>query len=90
MKGIYEFYWDCGRQGDVSGIFVADVIDVESAIGREIYFGEILGKHSEVYGVLNKSDLELKSDDQDFVSKFISIMGDGTVSGHNPLTNISE
>ena len=23
MKAIYEFYWDCGRMGNVTGTFVA-------------------------------------------------------------------
>lgn len=27
---------------------------VESVIGNEVYFGEILGKHSEVYGTLEE------------------------------------
>ena len=24
MKAIYEFSWDCGRQGSVEGLFVED------------------------------------------------------------------
>jgi hypothetical protein len=90
MKAIYELYWDCGRMGEVSGLFVADKDKVENAIGKQIYFGEILGKHSEVYGELERKDLEIKSEDQDFIAKFIEIMGDGTVSGYNPLDYIEE
>ena len=59
MKAIYEFFWDCGRQGDVTGLFVCDKEKVESFIGKEVYFGEILGKHSEVYGSLDKKDLTI-------------------------------
>jgi len=90
MKAIYEFHWDCGSMGDVEGLFVADIEDVEKAIGREVYFGEILGKHSEVYGVLELNDLAMKTDDQDFIEKFESIMGEGFYSGHNPLHYLSE
>jgi hypothetical protein len=29
MKKIYKFHWDCGRQGYVSGIFIADDEEVK-------------------------------------------------------------
>lgn len=90
MKGIYEFYWDCGRQGCVNGLFIADKSYVESCIGKSVYFGEILGKHSDIYGTLDEADLESKTDDQEFINKFIEIMGDGTISGYNPLEYIEE
>ena len=85
MKGIYEFYWDCGRSGDLSGIFVADKASVERIIGKEVYFGEVLGKHSEVYGTIEAKDIELKSDDQAFIAQFEAIMGKDFENGFNPL-----
>ena len=85
MRKIYEFYWDCGRMGILEGLFIADSEDVEQIIGDEIYFGEVLGKHSEVFGVLKEDDLTVKTEDQDFIEKFIAIFGDGTISGYNPL-----
>lgn len=90
MKGIYEFYWDCGRMGDVSGTFIADSEDVKKAIGKHIYFGEILGKHSEVYGNLDEGDIEMKTQDQSFIAKFEEIMGEGWSNGHNPLEHLPE
>ena len=44
MKKLYEFYWDFGRMGEVTGMIIAEEEDVASAIGKQIYFGEILGK----------------------------------------------
>lgn len=85
MKGIYEFYWNAGRSGSLEGIFIADVSSVAGIIGKEVYFGEVLGKHSEVYGVINDGDIVLKSDDQDFIAKFEGILGEGYSSGFNPL-----
>ena len=41
MKAIYEFCWDCGRQGSVEGSFIADTEEVAKHIGKEVYFGEI-------------------------------------------------
>lgn len=88
MKGIYEFYWDVGRMGSVSGTFIADSDMIDKAIGKQVYFGEILGKHSEVYGTLDEWDLELKTQDQDFINKFEEIMGEGYSTGYNPLDYI--
>ncbi len=76
--------------GEVEGLFVEESKKVESNIGKEVYFGEILGKHSEVYGTLSKEDLTVVCDDSDFVNKFIEIMGDGTISGYNPIQYIQE
>lgn len=58
MKRLYKFYWDCGRQGDVEGLFFADEETVNKSIGSQVYFGEILGKHSEVYGTLEEDALD--------------------------------
>ena len=75
---LYKFYWDCGRQGDVEGIFKAKKSFVESVIGNEVYFGEILGKHSDVYGTLGEEDLEIISEDP-------IIVMNTPESGYNPL-----
>lgn len=40
MLKLYSFYWDCGRMGNLDGLFVAEESTVESAIGKEVYFGE--------------------------------------------------
>jgi len=84
MKKLYEFYWDCGRMGGLEGLFIAEESSVKAAIGKEIYFGEVLGKHSEVYGTLKEGDCEVKSEDQEFISKLEELLG-GTISGYNPL-----
>lgn len=85
MKKLYSFFWDCGRMGELDGLFIAEDTEIEALIGKRIYFGEVLGKHSEIDGILESDDITVKSDDQDFVTKFIEIMGEGTVSGFNPL-----
>lgn len=79
-KGLYKFFWDCGRMGVVEGAFVASVARVEKAVGSSVYFGEILGKHSEVHGMLDKDDLTLVTTDE----KVLEVLGDFSV-GYNPL-----
>ena len=84
MKGLYKFHWDCGRMGDVEGVFVADSEDVSYMIDNnvEVYFGEILGKHSEVSGCIDKEDITFITSEEnviDIVEQY------GLESGYNPL-----
>lgn len=81
-KALWRFHWSVGRMGDVDGLFVATDAEVEDALGREVYFGEILGKHSEVYGTLEAKDLTRLTGDPSFISKFEEY---GCGNGYNPL-----
>lgn len=86
-KGIYRFYWDCGRMGDVSGVFVATDKQVKDIQGKHIYFGEILGKHSEVYGDISDKDITLLTDDKtavEVVDKY------DLSNGYNPFEYLEE
>jgi hypothetical protein len=86
MKKLYEFHWDCGRQGDLSGLFIAEDSDLEDLMGNEIYFGEVLGKHSEVYGTLEVTDCKVISEDESFIAKLAEVLKiESTVSGYNPF-----
>jgi hypothetical protein len=82
-KAVYKFYWNCGRMGDVEGIFVEETEYVNQLIGKDVYFGEILGKHSEVYGTLDSGDINLVSNDPTIVK----IFEDNKINvGYNPVT----
>lgn len=86
MKKLYRFDFDCGRQGSLYGTFVADEKDIANAIGKRMYFGEVLGKHSDISGNLDEEEhLYVVTDDQDFVEKFEKFNCD---SGYNPLNYI--
>ena len=87
MKSLWKFYWDVRRGGNVSGIFVATDEEVAKAIGEEVYFGEILGKHSDIYGTLEETDLTKITSDQDFIAKFEEFK---CSSGYNPLEYLRE
>lgn len=90
MKVIAKFYWYCGRMGDLEGLFVTDKAELEGAYGKHVYFGEVLGKHSDISGSLETEDITILSEDQDFIEKFEKIVGGGTISGYNPLEFIYE
>ena len=86
MKKLYRYEMDCGRAGTVEGLFTADDAEVAAAIGKDVQFGEILGKHSEVAGTLDASEFEELTDDAAFIAKFEEFH---CASGYNPLDYIN-
>lgn len=89
-KVLVSFEQDYGRMGTVDGLFVTTQEKIDAAIGKEVYFGEILGKHSEIFGPLKKEDFTVKSDDQKFIAQLLQIIGAETVSGYNPFDYLEE
>jgi len=86
MLGIYTYYKDFGRLGELEGMFIADHEDLIKLEGKEIYFGEVLGKHSEVIVEFSyDEDIDVRTQDQEFIKKFREIMGDNFSTGYNPL-----
>lgn len=87
MKILVRFSWDA-NYGMVEGLLVTTHDTLEKLYDKEIYFGEILGKHSEVYGKLIEDDFEVISEDQHFIEAFEQNVGDSF--GYNPLEYIEE
>lgn len=79
---LWKFFWDCGRQGEVEGTFVASRQEIEDALGKTVYLGEALGKHSEVYGDLEEKDVTLLSANGSVVELFLQHIGS---VGYDPL-----
>jgi len=90
MLKLYKFFWDCGRMGEMEGLFVADDKIVADTIGKELYFGEVLGKHSEIYGTLKKKDLTIISEDQEKINWLADTVQSYSISGWNPLDFTNE
>lgn len=84
-SALYRFRADFGRMGTLQGIFVAEKAEIDAAIGREVYFGEVLGKHSDVSVKLKEEHFRCLTDDPGFVEKFSEFECE---SGHNPLDYI--
>lgn len=81
---VYKLNFDCGRMGNLEGLFVADKSHVKKLIDEklEVYFGEALGKHSEVYGPIEEGDIQLISDNTEVVNIVVDFKLE---SGHNPF-----
>lgn len=90
MKKLYKFEWDCGRMGEVDGLFIADDQTVRETVGKDVRFGEILGKHSEIYGTLDEEDLTVITGDHEHITMLEEVFENSTLSGYNPLDYIDE
>ena len=82
---LWKYDVDCGRMGDVHGLFVATQDELDDIIGRECHFGEILGKHSEVSVDVCNDDFKMLDVDTETIKKLIKAVGNDTISGYNPL-----
>lgn len=73
MKAIYRFEISYGRMGTLYGLFVAEKDDVANLIASEdkIDFGEVLGKHSEISGTIDDTDIRMITDEQSMIDRFL-------------------
>jgi|DEB19_MinimDraft_2_1074335.scaffolds.fasta_scaffold24464_4 hypothetical protein len=89
MNKLWKFNWDCGRQGELEGLFIATQEEVDDAIGCEVQFGECLGKHSDVYGTIDDGEITEVEVSQVTLDELHKVFG-STISGYNPLHYIEE
>ncbi|MDR7001605.1 hypothetical protein [Neobacillus niacini] len=87
-KHLYSFECDCGRMGALYGLFIATESEVTDAVGKNAYFGEVLGKHSEVYGTIEESYIT-KIEVSPLTLKELEDKFGDTLSGYNPLEYLS-
>lgn len=102
MTAIYRFHFACGRMGDLEGIFAVNdkgqkVLDDLMDTGRQVYFGEVLGKHSEIMGPIEDQDIALATGSEEEVAVVMRVFGvdfndEGwaTINGTNPLDYLNE
>ena len=89
MRKLYKFYVDYGRSGELEGLFVADERDIIDLEGKTVYFGEVLGKHSDVELEIEK-DMFTEIDVPEKALKAIEKELGATWSGFNPVEIYSE
>lgn len=87
MKGIYKFFWDCNRMGVLEGIFVETADNVANLYGKTIYFGEVLGKYSDISGTIDLGDVNLITQDETVVQLFEKYQLE---TGYNPFYYLPE
>lgn len=83
-EAVYKMNLAFGRMGELEGVFVAKKSHVKILIDSEmeVYFGEVLGKHSEIFGKIEKKAIKMVSDNEDVVKV---IKTHELESGYNPF-----
>lgn len=83
-KAVYKFNVYNYRSGSLEGIFIAKKDNVKFLIEEDIivYFGEVLGKHSEVYFSIKEEHIKLITDNIEVVN---IIEKYNLENGHNPF-----
>ena len=83
---IYKFSAEYNRD-PVESVFPAEEAEIEWIIGKDIYFGEIQGKHSEVIMTMKRSHFTVLTDDPIKVDIIKEIVG---ATGHCPFDYLDE
>lgn len=93
---LYKFRWDAYRNGRIESLFIADSEKVAQVMGMTVYFGEALGKHSDVRGTLDPEDLTVITQKPGIIADLFHIFaGDrwgrsGSLCGLNPLYHLRD
>jgi hypothetical protein len=90
MLKLYKWSMDYGRAGSLDGLFALDEIEQAElqkliADKTEIYFGEVLGKHSEVVASLDAEDFTEVPLEHDAILALIGAVRSSCISGMCPL-----
>lgn len=93
---LYKFRWDVPRLGEIESLFIADSEQVEAVMGMTVYFGEVLGKHSDIQGTLDPEDLTIITQEPGVIADLVRLFsGDrygrsGSLCGLNPLHTLQD
>lgn len=84
-EGLYRFEVDFGRMGIVSGAFIEKKKEVSLLVGKNVFLGDALGKHSDVSITIENEHLTLITDDIDLLEFLKKENGSKNIAGYNPL-----
>lgn len=83
---LVRFHWHISQVGDVWATLITTPEELADSYGQHVRFGDILGDHSEVEGVLKASDFTFVTADEAFIAKYEEYLGKS--EGHDPLAKL--
>ena len=83
-QNVYQISEDFGRGFSIDGVFLATPAEVKALVGRNVYFGEICGKHSEIDLDIGPDTITLVSDVRSEVDLIRRL---GLCRGQNPVAS---
>ncbi len=85
-EGLWRSYYGTMRDGSLEALFFAPHSKIAEASGKTVYFGDKLGKHSDVTVKFDELDVTLVTDDPALIAA-MHILFDEEF-GYNPLDYI--
>lgn len=86
---LWKFSEDYGRYGKVEGLFIATEEEINKfLVGKNINFGEILGKHSDVSISFEKKDFKCLDVSDSTVNELFTALDSRSIAGYNPFESI--
>lgn len=83
---LWKFYVDGGRVGSLSGLIAVSQADIDNIVGEDVYFGEVLGKHSDITVRIGLDAFTLIDIPEEYVQKIVDSAGGGhCISGYSPF-----
>lgn len=86
MKKLYS-YSDSGRGWTIEGVFASTDEELKRLYGKDLYYGECAGKHSELTFRFDEGDFTVVTEDQEFIEKFEQLLG---YTGYNPFDYLED
>jgi hypothetical protein len=93
---LCRYYSEVDRHGVIQGLFTTLKKDYDKLFGKDVYFFEVLGKHSEFRGTIDEMELQILSDDINFIKQLereallVKEFRSMTISGQNPFKYLND
>lgn len=84
MNKLWKFEVDFRRMGELEGLFIATAEEIEALEGKNVYFGEVLGKHSDIDVDFTRNMVTCLEVGEEAIAALSEHVG-MTISGYNPL-----
>lgn len=84
-KILVKFTMDCGRMGVIDGLFICTDTELANVLGKEVDFGEALGKHSDISGCMSPEMFTIVSTNIRLIGLLLSTFDTETLCGYNPV-----
>lgn len=72
------------------GVFIATDVEVEKLLGETLYLGECLGKHSDVEWTVEEGEINLVTDNPQYLEETLKVFGTRSIWGLNPVEAFKE
>ena len=86
---LVQFNYE-GRGFSLDGVFICEADKYIAALGKEVYLGEVAGKHSEVVLTLDTAMIEVINEDQAFITQMQEQLGKEWSVGYNPIQMLAD